>query len=230
MNIKKYLLVAVCLPAVFSSTLPAQGEVSSSDKEPVLRELRANKYATGTVEAEIDGKKVEFMTTSETIHVSEERINAAPEGARAFLKKMNGKTVHTAALRSVGDLIHVGIDAYGDIQKDGPKTSGDKATSLKISFALKPETLELQDKQRQISYAAPGQSTSDQSVGKEIELTLDSITKLPDGSLALKGSFSAVLTETMMSKDLKKPVNVKGTFDIQRASSDKVIPGLLSGK
>lgn len=205
--------------------------IQSSDKEPELIKLGSDlKFVSGTVVATINGKEDKFMTTSEQIQVSEERINAADSKAQGMLRSMNGTVVDTAVLRLIASTLYVSIDAYGNIQENGPTTVGDKATSLKISFTLTPDTLSLKEKNREIHYSAPGQGSFKGSVGKDFELKIDSITKLPEGTLALKGSFSGLLTQDQMGKDLPKPVEVSGSFDILRASGNDAVLQLLKGK
>jgi hypothetical protein len=221
----------IVLSSLATVNVSQANTILSSDKEPELQKLGSDlKFATGSVIASIDGKEDKFMTTSERIEISEERIKAADPRAQSMLRSMNGKVVDTVVLRLIGSTIYVTIDAYGNIQENGPAMNGDGARSLKISFALTPDTLSLQEKNREIAYSAPGQSTTDASVGKDFELKIESITKLPKGALALKGSFSGSLTQDRMGKDLSKPITVEGTFDIYRANSNDAVLKLLKEK
>lgn len=207
-------------------------EVTAAEKEegaaPKLREFKGDVFGTGTIVVDIDGKTEEFVTTSRTLKPAAVKLDN-PE-AQKFLDSMKGKVIDTAVLRSIAGTLFVSLDAYGSVGEWGPATMGKTVTSFEVEFSLDPKTLELKPGSRTLNYNPAGSSVGDNQETSDCELKLDSVTKLPDGSLALKGSFSGTLTQNMKGEKLAKPVPVKGTFDILKASGNDVVGDLLRGK
>eukprot|EP00903_Cladosiphon_okamuranus_P004071 g4069.t1 len=196
-----------------------------SGKEPVLRDFGGGLYGTGTLLAEIAGRSHEFATTRQKLKTPAGMTENA--GAQGFLDFMQGKTIDTAALRLLAGNLYVSLDAYGAIGDSGPDMQGEKRTGLQVNFALDPKSLEPRKATRELIYSPPGSSTMEKLKTDDFELGIDSTSVNADGSLALKGSFSATLTRNLRGEALDKPLPVKGTFDIHSASGDESIADLL---
>lgn len=212
-----------------ASAAPASPAPASA-AEPQLRQFGPSRFGTGTLLVDIQGKTHEFVTTTEVLAAN----LGAQVGSRtdnpdvaAFAQSMAGKSIHTAVLRLIAGNLYVTLDAYGNIGPYGPEMMGKKRTSFEVGFTLDPKTLQLKDGSRRLSYNAPGTSVTDNAETDKCQITLDSVTRLPGGSLGLKGSFSGTLTEDMKGKPLATPEKVSGTFDIQRASGNDAVSKLL---
>ncbi len=207
--------------AIVGNEAPA---AAKADATPELRVLGRNLYASGTVVAAVQGKTGEFLTTSAVLasnlgqQVKERSDN---EAAQKFAQSMAGRTIRTAVLRFIGGTLYVTLTGHGPIEASGPVMSGDKATSVALNFTLDPKTLKLKERERSLAYRPPGASMSEGWETNEYELTLESVTPLPDGSLALKGSFSGSV------KDKNEAYPIKGTFDIQHAAGNEAVSKLL---
>ncbi|MEN3940158.1 VWA domain-containing protein [Prosthecobacter sp. SYSU 5D2] len=203
---------------------------STTAAEPQLRQFGPSHFGTGTIRVDMQGKTHEFATTTKVLaanlgaQVGSRTDNAE---AAAFAKSMEGKSIHSAVLRLIAGNLYVTLDGYGNIGPNGPEMMGEKRTSFQVSFALDPKTLQIKDGSRTLSYNAPGTAVTDNAQTEECQITLDTVTPLPGGSLALKGSFSGILTQDMKGKLLATPVPVTGTFDVQRASGNDAISKLL---
>lgn len=213
------------IDAITGSEAPA---AAKAEPTPELRVLRNNLYASGTVVAEIEGKTSEFLTTS-TVLASDlgQQVKARTdnEAAQKFAQRMAGRTIRTAVLRLIGGRLYVTLTANGPMEANGPVISGEKATSVELNFTLDPQTLKLNERERTLTYRPPGASTRESWETKEYELKLESVTPLPDGSLALKGSFSGSVKSK--DKDKGEAFPIKGTFDIQHAAGNEAVSKLL---
>lgn len=211
---------------------PASSESSAptSAAEPQLSQFSPSHFRTGTVLVEMQGKTHEFATTTkvQASNLSEQVAKRTDNAdAIAFAKSMEGKATHTAVLRLIAGSLHVTLDAYGNIGPYGPEMMGKNRTTFEINFALDPKTLQLKDGPHRLSYNAPGTKVSDNAQTEECQITLDSVTRLPGGSLALKGSFNGILSQNIKGEPLPTSEKVSGTFDIQRASGNDAISKLL---
>jgi hypothetical protein len=206
----------------------AEGAAVGEGGEPKLREFLGSRLGTGTIFVEIDGKKEEFVTTRQ-VQKAPAKKSDNPE-VQKFLDSMEGKVINTAVLRLIGGNLYVSLDAYGNIGDYGPDMMGKNRTSFEVEFTLDPKTLELKPGARELSYYPLGSGPRDSRNAPDYELKLDSVTRLPKGELALKGSFSGTLTHDMKGGKLEKFIPVKGTFDILSASGNDAVGNLLRGQ
>lgn len=214
-------------PAV-EEAAAAVGAAAKEGAEPKLREFAGgNRFGTGTILVEIDGKKEEFVTTRQ-IQKAPAKKSENPE-VQKFLDSMEGKVIDTAVLRLISGNLYVSLDAYGNISDYGPDMMGKNRISFEVKFTLDPQTLELKPGARELVYTPLGGKTIESHKAPDYELTLDSVTRLPNGEIALKGSFSGTLAEDMKGNKLEKPISVKGTLDIYSASGNDAVGNLLRG-
>jgi hypothetical protein len=208
----------------------ASPTASATSAEPQLRQFGANHFGTGTILVNMQGKTHEFATTTKVLaanlgaQVGSRTDNAE---AAAFAQSMAGKSIHSAVLRLIAGNLYVTLNGYGNVGPYGPEVMGKKRTSFEVNFALDPKTLQIKDGSRTLSYNAPGTVVTDNAQTEDCQITLDTVTRLPGGSLALRGSFSGTLTQDMKGKPLATSVPITGTFDIQRASGNDEISKLL---
>ncbi|WP_411827985.1 vWA domain-containing protein [Luteolibacter sp. AS25] len=216
------------LPIKVSFEIAAQEAAAQEGKEPELRRFEGGVFGTGTVMVEMNGKTEEFVTTSTAVKAPPQKLDN-PD-AQKFLDSMEGKVIDTAVLQLLAGSLYVSLDAYGNIDDFGPEMMGEKRTSFAVKFALDPKTLDLKPGARELTYHAPGSRITDGKVAPDYELKLDSITKLPKGGLALKGSFSGTLIQDVRGQKLEKAIPVKGTFEVLRASGNDAASDLLRVK
>src|SRR5690606_9936901 len=95
-----------------------EGAVAGEGGEPKLREFLGNRFGTGTIFVEIDGKKEEFVTTRQVQKAPAKKADN-PE-VQKFLDSMEGKVINTAVLRLIAGNLYVSLDAYGNIGDYGP--------------------------------------------------------------------------------------------------------------
>ncbi len=206
----------------------AEGAAVGEGGEPKLREFLGSRFGTGTLFVEIDGKKEEFVTTRQ-VQKKPLKKHDNPE-VQKFLDSMDGKVIDTAVLRLIAGNLYVSLDSYGNLGDYGPDMIGKNRVSFEVKFTLDPKTLELKPGNRELGYHPLGSGPGNSRNAPDYELKLDSVTRLPKGELAMKGSFSGTLTEDMKGGKLEKPIPVKGTFDILSASGNDVVGNLLRGQ